>query len=238
MILFVMEKLNPGLEGFCMNKCQHLSTTTRYRGKKPYTAKICWGILCREFPEWGVIKGLCNLEDLSNGENLTKDMKGHACEDILLQKKFLLKVGTTPIRNKRKEINLDIGECMVTEVTVYYGNKKPPDESEVIPVFPAESSSSKENSSWWTYPCQTFFPQTQGWPRFKWVYTDLNKLQPEIQGLLTVRGVDFWYHLWVKEGEIVNTSAIFKMQWSVLQEDYSEVSDKRGLGSILNVCIL
>lgn len=42
-------------------------------------------------------------------------MKGHACKDILLQKKFLLKAGITPIRNKRKEIDLDmLGECMVT----------------------------------------------------------------------------------------------------------------------------
>lgn len=35
-------------------------------------------------------------------------MKGHACKDILLEKKFLLKAGITLIRNKRKEINLDI----------------------------------------------------------------------------------------------------------------------------------
>jgi len=42
-------------------------------------------------------------------------MKGHACKNILLQKKFLLKAGSTPIRNKSKEEDMEIlGKGMVT----------------------------------------------------------------------------------------------------------------------------
>lgn len=42
-------------------------------------------------------------------------MKGHACKDILLQKKFLLIAEIAPIRSKRKEKDLDIlGEYLVT----------------------------------------------------------------------------------------------------------------------------
>lgn len=70
------------------------------------------------------------------------------------------------------------------------------------------------------------------------VYTGLNKLHTEIKRLLTVRGVNFWYYLWVKVTKIINNSAIFKMQQSVLQQDYSElckISDNRGLGSTPNV---
>lgn len=84
-------------------------------------------------------------------------MKGHACKDILLQKKFLLKAGITPIRNKRKEINLDIlGECMVSVKCQYIlAIKRPQRNMKTYQHFQQDQAPVRK------IHCQFFYPQTQ-----------------------------------------------------------------------------
>lgn len=48
-----------------------------------------------------IMQGLHNFEDLSNRGNLIIHMRGHACKNILLEKKFLLKAGITCTRKNR-----------------------------------------------------------------------------------------------------------------------------------------
>lgn len=86
-------------------------------------------------------------------------MKGHACKDILLQKKFLLIAEIAPIRSKRKEKDLDIlGEYLVTVKCQYtMAIKRPQRNLRVYQYFQQGQAPVRKIYPSGLNQCQTFF---------------------------------------------------------------------------------